>query len=888
MKHEWRKNKIFRICMSVVGVLVVVVLAQLLFVRVRTLEQAKKEYTLQVKERKTAIKNAKLQLSDEKIEHPKCDALFTSDSVLGGAVQGQILLSMDAFSANSITKSWSNISSVTCDFDGVKEGDVLILEFAASTMNETPIGMQIQCGNEEVSVEVGNALKRYYIPFVGISENNSISFQYSVENDINMPVILREVCLVDYGEKCSIDYLRTGEYLIDEFNSVTIPAEKSLGQGKAAVYSEGRLFVIYKGELIVYKEETGTLSEITRLSGFGETRDICLSVKGKVLLITSRESGAYFVDISNPDAPVTASHYDTLELCVGADIYANYAFISSRYFGVEVVDISDIYAPKYITKIQAEEDSEYQDCYVNEGYLYVGVYANKRVDIYDVRDLSKIQRVSTIKLDGAGQGLVVRNGILYAATGRNDNSHTAESSADYGYGLGNGFEVYDVTNIEKPVLIGKEKIDGRNSLYPVDVWDVAVNGDYAFVSLMNGGLYIYDISEMSNIKRVQKVEIVSQEVGDSVIEDSIHAEVAPYRMDQETHACVCHTIPVAGGAYIICPDMGIYWIEGDWTISDNDIKEDVIITNGKPEVMDVEVPTGFATEIYETETSVYAIAELDAENLIVACGEGGIQILDKNLNVMYVYHTEYSVKDIRVCENLVYAAESEGGLTVYRYENGILTKLASYMDATYNSTYSSLEITKDGKLALVQAGYSKYRLIDCSDPYNLKLLDIPTDNSVGAMYYRNVCIGSIEGKYVGISGRKGINWFYYDEGNVRYLKDASERTGSERIGLASIGNQYLLISTNGYRVINPIDGATSSNYEIDKNYFNGKCVVKNNLLVVTKEYSGNICVVDISDITNPLVIARINTDYITDIPCIVENTIYVPCRYNGILKITAQ
>ena len=881
MRFRYRKmNKAVVIAICVVLLILFAVLVLLAYQK----DREQKAYLAQLAEQHAAKREAGyVHLSSDHVDIIDNRNLYSSESVRQGIIQGEILIDREEFVTNAEKNTVFNQPVVTCNVPEVEEGDFIILEFASTTENESSVSLEVAYGSSKVHVDVNQKQKKFFIPFLGRSGAQTISFRYDLGLVDTAPVTLGDVCLVRYGLSYPASYFMTGEYSTEVYDTINIEANNSLAQGQAAVSVENMLYGIFKGDLVVYQKDNDSLTEINRISGLGDTRDMCLSPDKKTIVVTSRGSGAYFVDISVPSVPVIASHYDTLELCTGVDTYQKYVFICSRYFGVEIVDISDPGNPRYVTNIQSTEASEYQDCCVDNGYLYVGLYANKRVDVYDIRDLSNIKLVSMIKLDGAGQGLTVKNGILYAATGRNDSSNPAESCYDYGYGMGNGLEIFDVTNPGSPILLSKEKMDGRSSLYPNDIWDVSVSGNYAFVSLMCGGLYIYDVTDPAMPLRVSVVNIVADTMTDKFSTVDVDTEVTPYRADLESHGCVTHTVVDDGCAYVIAPNMGIYLINGDWTKAEDKIE--VVSIVGQPIEPSVGLTSGWSVEIFNTDSSVWAVAQLDSDHIILACGEGGIEVLDNDLNFVCSYPTEYSVKDIRVRGGLVYTAESEGGFCIYRYQNGSLTKLGSCNDSVYNSYYSSLEVSEDGKLAVVQAGYSKFRLIDCSDYTNPELVKVPTEDTVGAMYYRNVCIGSVAGKYLGISGRKGINWFYYDHG-VQYLQNTTDLTGSEWIGLTAAGGQCILISTKGYRYFNPETGYVSKNHVLDSDYFKGKCVASDGVLVVTRVCEGKICVVDISDIDNPVIKVKFDTDYITDVPCLVEDVIYVPCRYDGLIKIT--
>ncbi len=102
------------------------------------------------------------------------------------------------------------------------------------------------------------------------------------------------------------------------------------------------------------------------------------------------------------------ARYDTIEFATGIDVEDDFAFIACRWFGVEIVDVSDVKNPKHVSIMRV---GEAQSCEVSDGYLYAGAWAERRVAICDVRNPAAPKQVATVRLDGRGDGVCVRNGL---------------------------------------------------------------------------------------------------------------------------------------------------------------------------------------------------------------------------------------------------------------------------------------------------------------------------------------------------------------------------------------------------------------------------------------------------------------------------------------------
>ena len=812
------------------------------------------------------------------------DGLYSSESVSAGTVKGELLVTADRFAADMKKDVSQSLTTAEYKIPAVQDGDRLMLEFTAAVNRDEPLTLTVEYGGQEVQLTLTRTPKKFYLPFVGSVLADRITFTHGINEKSPYKVTFGGMTLVKYDAEVPVGLLRSGEFSGESWQTVTLAAEDALFSATALQVRGDRVYAVYEGELTVYSLQGTQLRQLGRLTGLGNVRDLCLTADGRAAVVTARTSGAYIVDLSDETRPRLAAQYDTLELCTGLDIYGNYAFICSRYFGVEIVDISDLSNPRYLTRVQAATASEYQDCCVEDGILCVGIYANKRVDLYDVRDLGKIRLLSQIETDGCAQGVALRDGILYAATGREARINACENAFEYGYGTGSGLEVYDVSDLTAPVHLATCKIEGRSSAIPSDVWKVTVSGNYAFVGQLCSGAYIYDISDPARPVRVSTVSITAQKDSELYREPDLENEVYPYRADLESHGCVVKVVPMDGVLLLVAPELGVYALEGDWQAQP--AKAETVAIGGTPKEVTAEAPKGYQTEFYRPGSSVWAVAQLEDGNLVLACGTGGLQIVSPELELLETVETQWSVKDIRVRGEYVFTAESEGGIAVYRYADGTLKKLSSAVDGALDSSYTSLEVTPDGELALVQVGYTRYRLVDCSKKNALRITGTLSHQTVGALYYRNVCVGTPGGKYLGISGRKGIAWFTKGEDGIEVVEDTTGYTGSEYIGMTASGDQAILISTNGYRNYNPAEGVISKNHAMDAEFFKGKCAAYDNRLYVVREFEGRLSITDITNPETPALQLTWDTDLVLDVPYASGDTVWIPCRYDGLLKLT--
>ena len=270
----------------------------------------------------------------------------------------------------------------------------------------------------------------------------------------------------------------------------------------------------------------------------------------------------------------------------------------------------------------------------------------------------------------------------------------------------------------------------------------------------------------------------------------------------------------------------------------------------------------------------------------IACGEEGIRIVDADGNAAFELVTEYSVRDIQCRQGILYTAESQGGLGIYRYENGELKALGRYIEQNrYNTCFSSIGITESGNYIIAQSGFGSVAIVDVKDPSNPQRFELEGDFETGSMYYRNICSGLLEDGSAGVYGRKAILWLRENGAALEKSGIMDEILPSECQGVAAVWNGYIVTSTNGYRFVDSETGTVSKNYKIDGLYGNGKCCVSGDLLAVSRNYDGRLSLVDIADIKTPRRIATVDLGDAIDLACIDDDVILVPCLYHGLVKL---
>lgn len=794
---------------------------------------------------------------------------------------GHLLIHTDDFLTNSKLTSESSAEKASvqynCNFN-TGDSDLLVLKMTVQAQEKcAKINISINDGEITATYPVYIEKADYYIPITGITNINSVLITLSTDYQ---DITISDFQLADFDDDKITDH-KTGIYLCDKTNAYVNEGDAFGAASNACTADDNYLYSVNKGLLTVYDIRDGKAPEIvSTLSGLGKCHDISLLHDGKALIITARENGAYFVDISNPENPVIASAYPTLEMATGLAVYGDYVFLCSRYFGVEIIDASDIYNPQYYSQVSNLE--EMYDCSVYDHYLYIGIWGQKKVQIYDISDLRHPEFTSTILLDGNAGGIVVDNGILYASTGYHSRDDSTSVSS-VGFGMGNGMEIYDVSDPNNPVWLSTSKIDGRYKYTGNDYWKIKVSGKYALLASTYNGLYIFDISNLSAPVRIESCTIRVEKNSDNYKPYSSGSYVFNFDTSDYVQGAVLSLCTSDERIFFGDPTTGIYEKHLDGITSEEIINEE--LTGSEKNALSLPEIEGYTSALYESDCSVYTAKY--ANDFIYLATSHGIQVLDKQLNLLCEYKTRYSVKDLVISSDgkYLYTAECDAGVGLYSLNGSEITLLSTCKSSIQpDFTITSLQICANESYLIAQAGFSRLAIINVS---NKSKPVMTTSGSSGTMYYRNICQGIIGGKYTALVDGSKVTLYSESDSTVSKGIALSNTVSSETNGMAACGDNIVSIYKNGYIYFNPTTqtGALSSLTvnKIPGIMLKGKPVIYGNIMVVSYCTNGEFFIVDISDLNAPQLIGSSKVSASLDVATITDDFILIPLRNEGLL-----
>ncbi|MBQ8208555.1 MAG: leucine-rich repeat protein [Clostridia bacterium] len=516
------------------------------------------------------------------------------------------------------------------------------------------------------------------------------------------------------------------------------------------------IYVIGDGNLYIYEANGLNPTLINTIEDIGDLRQMVMTDDGNGLIITARASGVFIYDITDRSNPKFASRIDSAEHATGIDTSGDYCYIADRVFGAGIVNISDLYNPVVTAYYNL---GECQDVAFYNGYIYCGCWGWCAVEVLDVRDPDNPKYVTELTLSGRGDGVTIRNGILYAATGHYFRDYQSLDSARYG--LGNGMDIFDLTDPAKPKKISVARSDGACYYHSPDLWRVTLSGKYAFLSDCFCGLYVYDMTNPKLPVRIAHINIQAKngETGYSNI-DTTDAVMMPFDTTAVRNFPIVDCDMADGYLYIVGYSNGLYIYKTDLALGKSENDDSTVFTDeeydlsGWADAADLET-LGFTNpEVFKTDTQIWEVVEHDGK-LYVAAGTDGIYVLDTDMTVLNQIPSQDITMAIDIGDDgRVYTAESTAGLCVYEFDGNDKTKLTlmTKFKAANATAYCDLTVSPASKYVLVQNG-SMSSLIDIRDLDNIVRVASYTEYTM--VYQHLISDKSVNNRYLMVVATTG-------------------------------------------------------------------------------------------------------------------------------------
>ena len=595
------------------------------------------------------------------------------------------------------------------------------------------------------------------------------------------------------------------------------------------IYAIQRACDEHKGRLCVLNEK---LELLAVCEGLGFTRQI--EMVGNVAVVSAREDGLWLFDVSETE-PRLLCHYRTVEFATGVALYGNLAFISCRHFGVEILDISNPTSPRHVGIVRI---GEAQSATVSEDILYCGVWGKKKVVIVDIHDIANPTVLTEIPLQGRGDGVHVKDGILYAATGQHARGIVNSTDPnDPAFGRGNGLEKFDVRDPQNPVRLGGVLFEKAHCL-TVDMWEPSLYGDTLVVNNSILGVFGMDPETLETKFRL----------------------VPPAELDPNA---VTGATVLNGDLFVAsCADL---FVMRDLRLGETPLNESKLHVPTTPPVLTCQGEDAALKSIYGGDFSVVSMEE-GKDVWFLACSHGGVHLLEKKtLAPLSVLPTAGEALDVKLHGNRLFVAEGIDGVEIFEMD-GVTAKRIGGFSA--QKSINQIAISQSGNYLLCGHGCYGLLLYDVRDPSSPKVVN-SYFTPKGIFYGNNFAAKTLsDGTMIAFCHVDGLITLNPDAGDFEFRQTKYRKTiGGSRYteeGIATDGERILYTCFDGYVFVSPSheSGKLLNDMPLFRvaDGFTGLLSLHGGLLVASHRPAGRIWVVDVTDLENPRLLAKAETN----------------------------
>lgn len=661
--------------------------------------------------------------------------------------------------------------------------------------------------------------------------------------------------------------------------------------------ANGKLYALEDNGLSIFDiSDPKNPKRLGHVSGMGNVRQ--LRVSGRTAFLSSRQCGLWAVDVSDDSKPKITSNFDGVEMATGLDVAGDVAFLGNRVYGIQCVDVSDPAKMKHLSSLRTDES---QSVYYRNGLLMSGDWAGGEVTVIDVSNLLAPKAVSTVALDGYGDGLCMRGDILFASTGQ----HKKSGPQELRQGAGHGLDIFDVSNPEKPVRLSRVDFP---AIYfgPCDYWTPRVSGTHCFASDTVNGLFLINVSDLKKPKIVGNLVLPKRDPENPKI-------AVPYK--QITDLGIPQGDPVSS----IAVGDGVLYIAGNFT----GLYIAELPGIAKPEPRDFGKLTPLPAMPFDHREKGFISSGPQLSNPTRAVAINGDIAYTANVweGVKIYRLTEGKIEqigrtsipyaaDVKRSGNRLYVAEGQNGIGVYKIVSDTeLKEISRFKDLDTPAHFAQFVWAFDGHdVIAASSGSTRVLFIDFADLANPKRL---LSQHGSCLVYNNYGGQSlVKDKYFGFSRVfGGIQLFEIGAGKAKLVWEDTFPLCSQTGTLAAFGGEFIVMRCGGYAFADPEkpvgvrdlkrypfptsaglpadipDGSAISRALFPKSEFEGQVNVDDSArrVAIANRMFKNVKVYDFSDREKPKLLKSVELNANPNVPAFWKGLVVLPGGYSGLL-----
>jgi hypothetical protein len=419
-------------------------------------------------------------------------------------------------------------------------------------------------------------------------------------------------------------------------------------------------------------------SQYIRFAGSGDedAEAYGVAVNAEHVYVTDYNRNFLVFDASDPTAPTMAGRLTLSDNAFRVAVAGEYAFVANRNLGLLVVDVSDPAHPVAAGSVDTPGAAFGVD--VAGTIACVG---DGDLQVIDVTEVSHPQLLATLVTAGWAQGVAI--------------SGTTALVADW-----DALIVVDIATPTLPVVMGSVPLSGA--------MDVAVDGDIAYVSAQDYGLYVVSLADPGAPAVIAQMLTLrgpwaSWPGGDYLYVADGHAGLEIIDVADPSAPVVVGTMDTPGAAWDVA-------VTGDYAyVADDDGLRVIQIDRHVSAPLVGSVETFGAAQDAALTGSYALVAE--------SWGFNGFEVVDVSDPaapvVVHRVSTEASAYAVEIRDPFAFVGASDAGLLVF----DISTPTAPTQIGAVNTWPEAMWLAVSGELACVASEWdSEVDIIDVGDP----------------------------------------------------------------------------------------------------------------------------------------------------------------------------
>ncbi len=595
------------------------------------------------------------------------------------------------------------------------------------------------------------------------------------------------------------------------------------------------VYAIGRGRLTVLQgARAGSPNPVGRLEGLGNTRQI--AVQDGRAYVTAREDGLFIIDVSDPAQPRLVGRYDTAELATAVGVSGQIVAVGNRFAGLELIDVTRPEAPRHLATIRL---GEVQSVVFDRNLIYAGLWADKAVVIVDVSDPLNPRRITTVPLDGHGDGLDVKGTLLAAATGHHPRADRVPKPGEASYGRGHGVEFFDISNPAEPKRLSGLKFPPfyRTSM---DTWGVTLAGRHAFVYDTFNGFFLVDLA------RPEQPVLIG------------HKQL-PKLSSSGDPGPVTGVAVARGRAFLAGASSDLQLLE-------TGIEEAEPVNRTARLKAPGPVAAKAAPEFpsYVVDGSIRAVTPWRDDLLLVAAGSAGFHVVravKDGFEAVAAYPTRGYARDVVALNDMVYVAESLGGLSLWRRKpDGGLERTGAY--EVPGKSIHQIVLADGGRMAFLAVGANALHVVklkaDGSTPEC-----VHSESPMTGLFYREPFSPlSQDGKRILVQWHTtGLHEFIAENGQVKRTGARFTHSMGSGCGATVWGGKWLGTSRSGVFFLGAAgewDSVRDQQVGVEGRGFPGKPSAYGNIVFIADPFLGEVVALDFKDESKPRLLSEVH------------------------------